>query len=132
MLILITLALLEYNPRYFPDPTAYKPSRWYAQESSNEPDAFTAFSIGRFHLISSALSIHTEATAGPRACIGRKFATTEAVCFLALFLRDWRVDIVLEHGETREQWRERVLKAEMIMTLSVGDVPIKLTRRRKI
>ena len=66
---------------------------------------------------------------GPRACIGRKFATTEAVCWLALLLRDWRVEIVLRDGETREQWRERVMQAQMVLTLTVGPVPIRFVKR---
>ncbi|KAH8110759.1 cytochrome P450 [Phellopilus nigrolimitatus] len=95
--VFVDMVGIQYNPRYFPDPYVYKPSRWYEQESSNVPDAFTAFSIG------------------PRACIGRKFATTEAV--------------VLIPGETREQARERVLSAHMVMTLGVDPVPIRLIRR---
>ena len=67
---------------------------------------------------------------GPRACIGRKFGSVEAVCWLTALLRDWRVEIVLESGETREGWRERVLQAELITTLAVGPVPIRLVRRR--
>jgi len=45
-------------------------------------------------------------------------------------LRDWKVEIVLNPGETREQWRERVLTAKMIMVLTVGAVPIRLVRRQ--
>lgn len=38
---------IEYNERYFEDPYAFKPSRWYAQETTEGvADAFTAFSIG--------------------------------------------------------------------------------------
>ena len=105
------MRLLEYNPRYFSDPHAYKPSRWYEQEAGEAHDAFTAFSVG------------------PRACIGRKFAAVEAVCWLALLLRDFKVEVIAQPGETREQVRERVMQAQMIMTLSVKDVPIRLVRR---
>jgi len=38
---------------------------------------------------------------GPRTCLGHKFAKVEAVCFLTLLLRDWRVETALEPGETR-------------------------------
>ena len=54
----------------------------------------------------------------------------EAVAFLTQFLRDWKVDVVLENGETREQWRQRVLEAELILTLAVKPVPLRVVRRR--
>ncbi|KAI5123187.1 hypothetical protein M0805_003954 [Coniferiporia weirii] len=102
---------IQYNPRYFPDPLTYKPSRWYAQETSDIPDVFTAFSIG------------------PRACIGRKFATTEAVCWLTMLLRDFKVEVPLNPGESKEQARERMIQAKMIMTLAVDPLSIRLLRR---
>jgi len=65
----------------------------------------------------------------PCAGIGRKFANTEAVCFLAHMLRDWKFKIILLPGETRPQWRERVLRAEAQMALGVGQVPLTFDRR---
>lgn len=38
--------LIEYNPRYFPEPEKFIPSRWYEQEKEGLADKFTAFSIG--------------------------------------------------------------------------------------
>ncbi|KAL5531294.1 hypothetical protein ACEPAG_4171 [Sanghuangporus baumii] len=108
---MVGIPAIEYNPRYYPDPYAYKPSRWYEQEYSGMPDAFTAFSFG------------------PRACIGRKFAMTEAVCWLTMLLRDFKVEVIMKPGETKEQARDRVLQAQMVMTLSVNHVPIRLVRR---
>jgi cytochrome P450 len=73
--------------------------------------------------------------AGPRSCLGKKFATTEAVCFLVLLLRDWRVEPLLSvnvstgEKETKEEWRERVLQAKMTLTMGVRDVPLTFTKR---
>ena len=67
---------------------------------------------------------------GPRACIGRKFATTEAVCYLAMLLRDFTVRPIMKLGETKLQWKERVLDAKVVMTLGVQDVPVRFTRRK--
>ena len=64
------------------------------------------------------------------AGIGRRFALTEATSFLARLLRDWKVDVVMEKGETREQFRKRAMRATAFMTLRVDDFPIRLTRRR--
>ncbi|GLB42782.1 putative cytochrome P450 [Lyophyllum shimeji] len=109
--VMVDMVGVQYNPRYFDEPEKYKPSRWYC--ISNESEAFSAFSIG------------------PRACIGRKFATTEAVAFLTMLLRDWKVEPILKEGETKEQWRDRVLDAKLVLTLGVSDVPLKFTRRAR-
>ncbi|KAG6829041.1 hypothetical protein H0H87_012774, partial [Tephrocybe sp. NHM501043] len=87
MQVLVDMIGIQYNPRYFHEPEKYKPSRWYS--ISNESEAFSAFSLG------------------PRMCIGRKFATTEAVAFFTMLLRDWKVEPLLEDGETKETWRGR-------------------------
>ena len=66
---------------------------------------------------------------GPRACIGRKFATTEAVCWLTMLLRDFKVEVPLLPDETAEAARNRILQAQLVMTLQVDPVPIRLVRR---
>ena len=68
---------------------------------------------------------------GPRTCIGRKFSQVEAVTFLALFLRDWKVDIVLQPDETRGQYWERVMESAGMIGLAFGVNPysLKLTKR---
>ncbi|KAG6900466.1 hypothetical protein C0993_010184 [Termitomyces sp. T159_Od127] len=94
----------EYNPRYFDNPDEFRPSRWY--NINSESEAFSAFSIG------------------PRACIGRKFATVEATAFLTMLLRDWRVTPIFKIGETSEAWRERVLSQPVMgLTLGIRGVP---------
>ena len=66
---------------------------------------------------------------GPRACIGRKFATVEATAFLTLMLRKWRVEAKLEAGETVEDWKKRVLTVRQMATLAIRDVPARFIRR---
>lgn len=108
--VIVDVIGLQYNPRYFSEPEKYQPSRWYGDATS--PDAeFSAFGFG------------------PRQCIGRKFATTEAVAFLTLLLRDWKVEPLLNDGETNEQWKERVMQAKLMLTLGVRKVPIRFIRR---
>ena len=68
---------------------------------------------------------------GARTCLGHKFAKVEAVCFLTNLLREWRVEVILEKGETMEMWKERVLTPKFIFTLSFGEVPMRLVRREK-
>ncbi|KAH9478750.1 Cytochrome P450 monooxygenase 124 [Psilocybe cubensis] len=107
--VIVDMIGVQYNPRYFDNPGEYRPSRWYG--ISNESESFSAFSIGT------------------RACLGRKFATLESVCFLALLLRDYRVEPALSNGETKDEWRDRVLDGKIILTLGVNNVPVKLIRR---
>ncbi|KZV76573.1 cytochrome P450 [Peniophora sp. CONT] len=104
----IDLVGMHYNPRYFPDPEEFRPSRWYGKNESE----YTVFSWG------------------PRACIGRRFALTESVCFLAKLLRTWKVEPILKKGETTAQWRCRVMRGHISMTLGVSDVPLKFVRRQ--
>ncbi|KIJ66894.1 hypothetical protein HYDPIDRAFT_149950 [Hydnomerulius pinastri MD-312] len=122
--IVVDMIGVQYNPRYFAEPEEFKPSRWYKKsqedadkkEDLSESEEYTAFSVG------------------PRSCLGRKFATTEAVCLLALMLRDWRVEPLLmakSDGkvETRQEWRERVMQATMNLTMGIKDVPLRFSRR---
>jgi len=102
----IDMVGLHYNPRYFSDPEDYRPSRWYDVPESE----LSIFSVG------------------PRACIGRKFALTEACSFLVNLLREWRIEIILQPNETGEQWRKRVMKSETKMTMGVGEIPVRLVR----
>lgn len=54
----------------------------------------------------------------------------EALCLLTLVLRDWVVSPLLRDGETVKEWESRVIRlGEMVVTLGVGTVPLKLTRR---
>ncbi|KIK52839.1 hypothetical protein GYMLUDRAFT_49677 [Collybiopsis luxurians FD-317 M1] len=107
--VVVDMVGLQYNPRYHDDPTSYKPSRWHG--INNDSEDFTAFSFG------------------PRACIGRKFASTEAVGFLTMLLRDWKVIPRVDGGESEEEWGERVLQGRIIMSLGVRDVPVTFIRR---
>ena len=66
---------------------------------------------------------------GPRACLGRKFAMAESVCFLTVLLRDWAVSPLLREGETILEWRSRVLRVDCAFTFGVGPVPLTLRRR---
>ncbi|KAJ7778547.1 hypothetical protein B0H16DRAFT_1449132 [Mycena metata] len=97
------------NPNYFPDPEVFSPSRWYDAD-----DQVVMFG------------------AGPRQCIGRRFAQSTSIRFLACILRDFDIDVVLQPGEFRAGYTNRVMTdATMAGTsFTLKDVPLKLTRRR--
>ncbi|KAH7913523.1 cytochrome P450 [Hygrophoropsis aurantiaca] len=131
--IVVDMVGVQYNQKYFAEPEEFRPSRWHKggggqdKEDLTESEAFTAFSFG------------------PRTCIGRKFATTEAVCLLSLLLRDWRVEPLLapkasstnENSaksssavlETHEEWRARVMQATLELTMGIKNVPLRFVRR---
>lgn len=100
---------IDHDPHFFPDPESFKPSRWYGVSEQN----LTMFGVG------------------PRSCIGRKFAQAEALTFLALFLRDWKVDVVLQPGETRARYAERIMeKATMVgLAFGVKSIPLTISKR---
>ncbi|KAJ7472303.1 cytochrome P450 [Mycena galericulata] len=108
-LVVVDMIALHHNPTLFPEPQSFKPARW---TTSTEHD------VSMFGF-------------GPRACIGRKFSHTEALCFLTLFLRDWKISVPIAAGETRRDYEERVMgKAGAIgLAFGVGPLSLKITRR---
>ncbi|KAF9481644.1 cytochrome P450 [Pholiota conissans] len=110
--VVVDMIGIQRNPRYFDNPEEYRPSRWH--DIPVDSEAFSAFSIG------------------PRTCIGRKFATTEAVCFLTMLLRQFKMEPILRSNETKEMWRERVMDAKLGLSLRVQDVPVRFIRRDRV
>ena len=76
--VLISQLILHKDPRYFPDPERFDPSRW----SANDP---RAQSLPRFAYFPFG--------GGPRVCIGAGFAMMEAVLLLATIAQQFRVRI---------------------------------------
>ncbi|KAJ6517309.1 cytochrome P450 [Mycena vitilis] len=109
-LMVVEMIAVHHNPHVFPDPDEYRPSRWYGVPETEIP------MFGH----------------GPRACLGRKFSYTEAMCFLSMFLRDWKLDVPLKDGETRVEYEKRVMrKAGRIgMAFGCGAIALKMARRR--
>ncbi|KAI0339034.1 cytochrome P450 [Trametopsis cervina] len=111
---------IHHDPAAFPSPSSFLPSRWLSPSASSPTSSSTP-----------TLTTTSSFGLGPRACVGRRFTQAEAVSLLATFLREWRVDVVLEPGETREGWAERVLgrRCDFSLGFGVGRVPVRIERR---
>ena len=123
-----------YDPQSFPEPESFKPERWtsvlnpQASESIARDTAATEVSSSA---PASSLEGFVGFSYGPRTCLGHKFAKVEAVAFLTLLLREWRVDLPLKKGVTRSAWRKKALNPSLGILMGIGEVPLKLVRRRE-
>jgi len=102
---------LHYNPRYWEDPYAFKPSRFLGEWPR---DAFLPFS------------------GGPRSCLGRRFSETEGVAILTYMIKHYRVDVVDDPqyaAETFEQRKARLLRCKSAITLYPVKAPLVFKRR---
>ncbi|KAF7351367.1 Cytochrome P450 [Mycena sanguinolenta] len=90
--VMVDILGLHMNPMYWGSDVAdFKPERFVDTESYRWPrDAFVAFS------------------AGPRNCIGQRFALTESVCFIASLARNYEISVPqnLRMKSFEEQKRE--------------------------
>ncbi|QRV87790.1 cytochrome P450 family protein [Ceratobasidium sp. AG-Ba] len=100
---------IQYNPQYWEDPDEFLPSRFL--DPNWNRDAFIPFS------------------AGPRSCIGRRFAETTITAVLVRLLSRYQVSVDEEKfkprpGETMIERRERFLNARSTMTLGPQKLPL--------
>lgn len=78
-IILSSPFVVHRDPRWFPEPLAFRPDRW-EQEDSSRP-RFAYFPFG----------------GGTRVCIGERFAWMEGVLALATIAQKWRLRLVEGH-----------------------------------
>ncbi|GLB37921.1 putative cytochrome P450 [Lyophyllum shimeji] len=97
---------LHYNPRYWDEPHAFRPSRFLKEWPR---DAFLPFSTGA------------------RACLGRKFFETEGIAILTKVISRYRIEVKEEPQfalETFEQRKARIFKTRLGLTLTPIKVPL--------
>ncbi|KAG8843500.1 hypothetical protein FRB91_003314 [Serendipita sp. 411] len=101
---------LHYNPKYWKDPHEFRPERFMGDYNR---DAFYPFA------------------AGPRACMGRRFAEIEALTFLANLVIAYRFEgTPLSDRETLEERNARLLRWSMgSITIHPEKVPLTMIRR---
>ncbi|KAL0063504.1 hypothetical protein AAF712_009600 [Marasmius tenuissimus] len=106
--ITVDVVGLHYNPRYWEEPSEFKPSRFIGEWNK---DAFIPFSTGS------------------HACLGRKFFEYEAIAILAMLISKYQIEIPTKDGETFEQKKARVLATTTAITLTPGHIPVTFRRR---
>ncbi len=78
--IVLWIYMTHHDPRWFPEPERFRPERFAADNESKLPkNAYVPFG------------------AGPRACIGKQFATIEARLLLATLAQRFAFDLVPGH-----------------------------------
>ncbi|HXF71787.1 MAG TPA: cytochrome P450 [Actinomycetota bacterium] len=71
--VVVSPYLLHRDPRWWPEPEAFRPERWARDDPSRPRLAYIPFG------------------AGPRMCVGEPFAWAEATLVLAAVARRWRL-----------------------------------------
>lgn len=125
--------LKGYDSNLFPDPESFNPRRW--RKSAKVPSSVPTTQASQADEIAGSSPATTldgflGFAYGPRTCLGHKFAKIESVAFLTLLLLEWRVEPVMKNGETKQAWRKRILEPSFGEALLIGEVPLKLVRRK--
>jgi cytochrome P450 len=74
--VVVSPFLVHHDPRWWPEPEAFRPERWVEGDPSRPRHAYFPFG------------------AGPRMCIGEPFAWMEAVLVLATLAGRWQLSLV--------------------------------------
>jgi cytochrome P450 len=102
---------MHHNPKYWPDPYEFRPSRFL--EDYNK-DAFMPFS------------------AGARVCIGRRFSEIEQIAVLSVIALNYKITILEEPQyahETVDERKKRVLAQRSLLVVKPVRIPVVFTPR---
>ena len=109
-----SLLAVQTHPQYWQNPLLWQPSRWISESptsgSTSVPvDSHIRSCFRREELVIPRENTYFPWSSGPQNCPGAKFAQVEFVAVLACFLREHRVEVILEPNESITQAKKRVL-----------------------
>lgn len=97
--VIVNITALHYNTKYWPQPGVLEPQRWL----SSSPNTYDPTSAKRGGHEDDLVEQHTipgqnkgtffTFSEGPRACMGKRFATTEFIAFFACLLKNYRIQL---------------------------------------
>lgn len=76
-IFLVSQWITQRDPRWWPEPEAFRPERWFDEAAAAARPKFAYFPFG----------------GGTRICIGEQFAWMEAMLCLAMLARRWTVEV---------------------------------------
>ena len=115
------------------DATAFKPERFIDTPSwrwPREACAYPPLTSSQTPFLNFLSPIDYPFSAGARACLGQKFATTEIVCVIANMVRRYEIHLPKDlEGMKREDQMERLLNWKTGVTATPISIRAKLKRR---
>lgn len=138
---------IHYHPRYWPSPYTLDPHRWTAPSSVHHATGDDDIAVIRppattdqaKRIVAADRTRHMRGTLltfsdGARACLGRKFAQSEYMAFLAALLKDYRVCLPAGgEGSLDSRMVERDLfnkSAGKVTLAPFAEVGLRLERRK--
>jgi len=104
---------IHHNPKYWPDPYEFRPSRFLDDYNK---DSFVPFS------------------AGVRSCIGRRFSEVEQIAIISFIVLHYKITILEEPQyahETAEERKMRVLAPHTQLLVKPIRIPVTFTPREE-
>lgn len=87
---------IQTLPQYWPNPMKWQPQRWIASATSTAGSKTES-------IIESRPGTYFPWSDGPQNCPGEKFSRVEAIATISSFLREHRVKIIPQAGESAAQ-----------------------------
>lgn len=103
-MFMVPVQLMHHDPRWFPDPQAYRPERFAADAPAFPRGAFMPFGTG------------------PRVCLGQHLAMTELTVIAAMFLQRFAV-ATLDSGAAPQPVFNITLRPDQALRLNLSKAP---------